>query len=273
MSCDRFVFLVTVSILSNLVNNALSLEATASTNLVIEQTTTPVNNIQIAQADPSLDSDRSHLKNDNLKNSSAEEPFAIDKRLGLVGIAIASSISLILLKFLFIPPDKKVSPTPIFSTIKTKGSKAIENDHNCAIIDTSQPLVDFEAIQKPTSISPPLVKSFDRERYEEKPIVENFETISQLTVLNSNTPKIDAVVELIKYLQQPDENLRREAIWKLARIGDFRGIEPLTEILSQVNSADRSLALEAITQITRRSFQPIEELVFLTFDDANPEIK
>lgn len=262
MNRDRFVLIITISILSNLLHNAPSVKAkTLRVNLVVEQTTAPVdsteiakNLIPIARVDPSLDSDRTD-EQDNLKNFNTPEALVTSKPLGLVGIAIASFISLILLKFLFIPPAE-ISPTPISSAVKTK-AKAVEDRD-----------------RQPTAISPAPVRSDDRQPYvAEKKLVENFETTSQLTILNSNTPKIDVVVELIKYLQQPDDDLRRKAISTLARIGDSRGIKPLTEILSQVNSSDRSLAVEAITQITRRSFQPIEELLFSTFDDENPEIK
>lgn len=283
MNCDRLVFLVTISVLSNLLTNALSVEATSRVNLVdehigsIDSTEISGNSNPIAQADPWSNSEQDNLKNPTT-TTTAEETLAISKPLGLVGIATVSLISLILLKLLFVPPAK-ISPTTISSTVKTK-AKTIKNNRDWEYpqgnraLDTSQSLASFEAPPQPTSISSPLVRSGDRSWYviEEKPLVE-IETISQLTVLNSNTFKIDLVVELIKYLQQPDEDLRREAILELARIGDSRAIEPLSEILSQVNSTDRRLVMVAITQIIRRSFQPLQELLFFTFDDANPEIK
>ena len=271
MNYNRFVFFVIASILSNLLLKDLLVEAKASMNSVAEQTIVPVDSIQIAEVNPSIDRDRSDER-DNLKNATAEEPLVMSKRLGLTGIAIVSFISLILLKFLFIPPANKNSPTPTSSVVKTKGSKRIVNDL-ASLNDTSKSSVNFEVIPTFAGISLSSAISSDVAQYEEKSIVENFETTNQLTRSSFNISKIDVVVELIKYLQQPDENLRREAIWELAQIGDSRGIKPLTEILSQANSADRSLILEAIIQITQRSFQPIEELLFFTFNDASPETK
>lgn len=293
MNYNRFAFFTIISILSNLLDNAVLAEAKTSTNLVIEQAIISVDSnenighldrgnlktismpfngapFQIARANPSIDSDRS---DERLKNSTAEEPLVMSKRLGLTGIAIVSFVSLILLKFLFITPVKKASSTPISSAVN-KDSKTIENDPDVPLKDLPQS-PDFEPIPTFAGISPSSVRSSDGEQYvaPKKSIVENFETTSQLTQSNFNIPKIDVVVELIKYLQQPDDDLRREAIWELAQIGDSRGIKPLTEILSQVNSTDRSLVIEAITQITKRSLQPIQELLFFTFDDANPEIK
>ena len=256
MNCDRLIFLVTVFVLSNLLDNALSAQAKAfRVNLLDEQTTADVdsnknigrsafggfcetismsfdgapvqiakNSISITQADPWSNSDRSS-EPDNLKNFTVEKPLATNKPLGLGGIAVVSLISLILLKFLFTPPAK-ICQTPVSSAAKSKVKTIAEGDRQSVV--------------------------------EKKPIVENFE-ISQLTILNSDTLKIDVVVELIKYLQQPDEDFRREAIWELAKIGDSRAIEPLTEILSQVNSTDRSSIIKAITQITKRSFQPINQ--------------
>ena len=81
------------------------------------------------------------------------------------------------------------------------------------------------------------------------------------------------VLELIKNLQHRDRDLRREAIWGLAQIGDSRGIEPLVKILPQLNLTDRSLGLKAIANITERSFKPINDHLFSTLDNPNPEIK
>ena len=272
---DRFILLFIIPILSTLVDNVIAVEAT-SINSVSQQTITAVNSIQIAENSIPIEnpdrlgnSDRPS-EQDDLDNSTAEKPFEIDKRLGLVGIAVVSVISTILLKFLFIPPASKISPA---STVKTKGSKAIKNNGDREIIDTPDSVDDLKDMLKPTEILPDPVMSSDREQYVIEETVENSEIISQPTVLTSNTTRIDVVVELIKYLQQPDDDLRREAILELAQIGDSRGIEPLTEILSQVNSTDRSLVVKAIAQITKRSFQPLEDLLFSNLDDANPEIR
>ena len=271
---DRFIFLFVISVLSSLVNN-VAVEAT-SINSVDQQTVIAVNSIQVAEdsipieIDSSRKSDRQVQQNDNSNNPTASEPLVIDKRLGLFGIAVVSLISTILLKFLFIPPASKISSA---STVKSKGSKAIQNNGD-RDLNTLDSLDDLGDILEPTASSPKPVISSNRQRHGvEKTVVESCEIISQPAVLSSSTTKIDVVVELIKYLQQPDDDLRRETIEELAQIGDSRAIEPLTEILPLVNSTDRSLALKAIAQITKRSFQPVEDLLLSSLDDDNPEIK
>ena len=208
---------------------------------------------------------------DNSRNSTtAEEPFAIDKRLGLVAIAVVFSISIILLKFMFVPPTSKISSMAT-SGVKTKDPKAIDGDSD--LVDTLDSLGDLENILKPIKNLLDPVMSSNSERYVTEKTVAKFKTTSQPAVLNSNNTKIDVVVELIKYLQQPDEDLRREAILELAQIADSRGIEPLREILPLVNSTDRSLVLKAIAQIVKRSLQSVENLLFSSLNDANPKIK
>ena len=208
---------------------------------------------------------------DNSTNSTAEEPFAIDKRLGLVAIAVVFSISIILLKFMFVPPTSKISSMAT-SGVKTKDPKAIETGDS-DLVDTLDSLGDLENILKPIKNLLDPVMSSNSERYVTEKTVAKFKTTSQPAVLNSNNTKIDVVVELIKYLQQPDEDLRREAILELAQIADSRGIEPLREILPLVNSTDRSLVLKAIAQIVKRSLQSVENLLFSSLNDANPKIK
>ena len=243
----------------------MAIEAKASINFS-EAIITSSNRIQIAEnliltQNRIGNSDR-QLEQSNFENPIAKKSSVISKRRGLVGMAVVSLVSLILLKLMFTPPASKISSTPKTAT-KTKGSKAIENDR-----DSSSELKDLP----PVKIQPSPVMSSDSPGYVlEKKLVENFE-ISQLTVLNSNT-EINVVAESIEYLERSDEDLRRKAILKLTQIADSRGIEPLIKILSQVSPTEQSLILKAIIQITERSLQPIEDVLFSNSNNVNSEIK
>ena len=271
---DRFILIV-IS-LSSLVPIAVATEAKASkTSSDVRSIETSwhdlpaISSIAIAKSEGLSNSDLTLEQNDSGKNSADEEVFTIDKGWGLFGMAIVSAICLALLKSLFILPTR-TSGTSILSSAQTKNLQTSKGDRSIPITQLSP---DLETVPKPNTVLPSLVETSSRQPSTVAGTEENFDLIDRLTVLDSKIDKIDVVVELIQYLHQPDSDLRREAIWELAQIGDPRGIEPLTKILSQVGSTDRSLVLTAITQITRRSFQPVENLLSSDLDAANPEIK
>lgn len=94
-----------------------------------------------------------------------------------------------------------------------------------------------------------------------------------VSITTSNTTNIDVVFELIQDLKKSDRQLRRKAIWELARIGDSRSIEPLINIIPVVNSLDKSLIFSAITQIAYRGFEPIYDVLFTSLEDTNSEVR
>ncbi len=76
-------------------------------------------------------------------------------------------------------------------------------------------------------------------------MIDNLTASNSLTKINSNFDHIDIVLELIQDLQHSDRNLRRKAIWELAKIGDLRSIQPLVKIIPQADSVDKNLILKA----------------------------
>jgi tetratricopeptide (TPR) repeat protein len=101
----------------------------------------------------------------------------------------------------------------------------------------------------------------------------NPEAVHPVKIVTSKTTKIDLVFELIKDLQQGDREIRRKAIWELAQKSDSRGIIPLIEIMPQVDSLERNLILEAITQITSRTLQPMNRVLLESLEDDNPQVR
>jgi hypothetical protein len=71
----------------------------------------------------------------------------------------------------------------------------------------------------------------------------------------------------------PHISIRRKAIKKLAKVGDYRSIEPLLEIMPQVGTLDKSLIFKAVTQINQRTFQPINSELFVALQNEHPEIR
>ena len=99
------------------------------------------------------------------------------------------------------------------------------------------------------------------------------DSVNQVSILASKTTKIDLVLELIKDLRQGDRNVRRKAIWELAQKSDSRGIAPLIEMMPKVDSLERNLILEAVTQITSRTLQPMNRILLESLEDENAQVR
>lgn len=84
---------------------------------------------------------------------------------------------------------------------------------------------------------------------------------------------IDLVFELIQDLQKNNQTTRYKAIWELAQKSDSRAIAPLIKLIPQASSAEKSLILEAITQITNRSVKSTHKVLLNSFQDPNPQIR
>ena len=85
--------------------------------------------------------------------------------------------------------------------------------------------------------------------------------------------KINIVEELIKDLQQPDPQKRRKAIWELAQQGDSRAIKPLVELMIDSDSQQRSLILEALSQIGNKTLKPLNRALALSLQDDNAQVR
>ena len=117
---------------------------------------------------------------------------------------------------------------------------------------------------------------------DEDPIVDS-DIMGKLTIMTSNTTgtEIDVVFELIQDLHQSDrledtnasKDLKRKAIWELGQSNDFRAVEPLIQTIPKADSLEKGLILDAITQITNRSFASINRAVLTSLEDENAEVR
>ncbi|NET61977.1 MAG: HEAT repeat domain-containing protein [Symploca sp. SIO2E6] len=85
--------------------------------------------------------------------------------------------------------------------------------------------------------------------------------------------KINIVDELIKDLQQPNPQKRRKAIWELARQGDSRAVKPLVDLMIDSDSQQRSLILEALSQIGNKTLKPLNRALALSLQDDNAQVR
>jgi hypothetical protein len=86
-------------------------------------------------------------------------------------------------------------------------------------------------------------------------------------------PNLDAIDELVQDLQEPDPKKRRKAIWSLAQKGDSRAMKPLVDLMLDSDSQERSLILEALSQISIRTLKPMNQALAVSLQDKNPQVR
>ncbi|AFZ35052.1 Tetratricopeptide TPR_1 repeat-containing protein [Stanieria cyanosphaera PCC 7437] len=90
---------------------------------------------------------------------------------------------------------------------------------------------------------------------------------------SSSISKLDIVPELIEDLNTSDRSIRRKTIWELAQRADSRAMKPLVELMINVDSQERSLILEAMTQIASRTLKPMNQALMLSLEDENSQVR
>jgi HEAT repeats len=85
--------------------------------------------------------------------------------------------------------------------------------------------------------------------------------------------RINIVDQLIGDLHSPDPTKRRKAIWELAQRGDSRAMQPLLDLLMDADSQQRSLILEALSQIGTRTLKPMNRALAVSLQDDNAEVR
>ncbi|VEP11546.1 TPR repeat-containing protein [Hyella patelloides LEGE 07179] len=90
---------------------------------------------------------------------------------------------------------------------------------------------------------------------------------------SNSLSKLDIVPELIQDLNRSDRSMRRKAVWELAQRGDSRAMKPLVELMVEVDSQERGLILEAMTQIAGRTLKPMNKAIMMSLQDENTHVK
>jgi tetratricopeptide (TPR) repeat protein len=89
----------------------------------------------------------------------------------------------------------------------------------------------------------------------------------------SRLAKVDIIEVLIVDLQKPEPARRRKAIWELAQRADSRAMEPLVELMIHADSQERSLILEAVSQIATRTLKPLNQALSIALQDKNAQVR
>lgn len=96
---------------------------------------------------------------------------------------------------------------------------------------------------------------------------------SSLTKPKHRLAKKNGVNQLIKDLQDSDSAKRRKAIWELAQRGDSRAVQPLVNLMLESDSQQRSLIVEALSQIGMKTLKPMNRALALSLQDGNPQVR
>lgn len=94
-----------------------------------------------------------------------------------------------------------------------------------------------------------------------------------LTKPKSRLAQKNGVNQLIKNLQDSDSAKRRKAIWELAQRGDSRAVQPLVNLMLESDSQQRSLIVEALSQIGMKTLKPMNRALALSLQDGNPQVR
>ena len=89
----------------------------------------------------------------------------------------------------------------------------------------------------------------------------------------SRIPNSDEVKNLVDDLKNSDPKVRRKAIWDLAQNSDSRAMKPLVELMIDTDSQERSLILEALSQISTRTLKPMNQALAVSLQDQNPQVR
>lgn len=85
--------------------------------------------------------------------------------------------------------------------------------------------------------------------------------------------KVNIIDELIQDLRQPDSEVRRRAIWELGQRGNSAAMQPLVDLLTQVDSREQSLILAALAEITSQTLKPMNRAVMIALQSEDAEVR
>ncbi len=120
----------------------------------------------------------------------------------------------------------------------------------------------------------------DAPRNGHNPIKDTFplpQAVSPTSALVSETPTklvpVNIIDELVQDLQSSDPAQRRKAIWELGQRGNSTAVQPLTRLMLDADSKERSLILAALAEISTQTLKPMNRALALSLQDENPEVR
>jgi hypothetical protein len=297
MICDRFTFIIIYFALAGFIPSYgwAAKSNSFSPSVISEQTILDNDAVSSSRQELAVPAFQEALKQKAIAQASSSNPEPAQKinRLWFFGgMAFTSSIALFLTWILFSKPQEQEEDLALELTavatvnqqpplnkakLKTLSRETSGNQWTGDKITTQ-----FNAYSGANAVTHNSLRV-------KKSLVQS--KISQIdSPIADIDADIDVVQELINDLHHPHNypdsysqskafsssphiSIRRKAIEKLAKVGDYRSIEPLLKIMPQVGALDKSLILKAVTQINQRTFQPINSELFVALQNEHPEVR
>lgn len=193
-----------------------------------------------------------------------------------VVIGIASALSAVLLFYLF----KKTGSSSQSELDNSEDDKLDSSQSTPPESEQLQPLSEASPssnysnrqVETNHEESQPIASS-GGDRNSANPSTNTSDEDTSIVSASNSLARLDIVPELIQDLQKGDRSLRRKTIWELAQRGDSRAMKPLVELMIDVDSQERGLILEAMTQIAGRTLKPMNKAIMMSLEDENTNVK
>ncbi|MDJ0677173.1 MAG: peptidoglycan-binding protein [Calothrix sp. MO_167.B42] len=171
----------------------------------------------------------------------------------LMGIGFLGSVGALLYCVKWFAQKRKLHNTDIYQTDSTHNQQLLKPPVTTLDSPTENQVIKVTT-PKAVQFSPPQTKLLPTE------------SISQLA-------KVNIVEELVTDLSSQDGSQRRKAIWDLGQQGDSRAIQPLVDLMVNVDSQQRSLILAALAEISTRNLKPINRALAISLQDESPQVR
>jgi HEAT repeats len=219
-------------------------------------------------------SDRGQNNNNRTNASATNNILSANNRFLWLGLGITSAAVLIAL-FLF---QKKLTPSP---NLSSDGEKHYDNstiiNAQAEVISPLPTVVATETLPSPREIlNSSSIDRLEKDRPQETVSNSQIATTQVTPVTQEQSKaitKLDVVTELVKELEHPNPTKRRKAIWELAQRADSRAMKPLVELMIEADSQERSLILEAVSQIASRTLKPMNRALAISLEDPNSQVR
>ena len=140
---------------------------------------------------------------------------------------------------------------------------------------TSRPLHELDTVAETVQeFKPPSETYFEDETLISDPEATAIPSATWLSGEQTfDTSKSSLIDGLITDLHSLDSEQRRKAIWGLGQEGDSRAIQPLTDLMVDADSQERSLILASLSEIGNRTLKPMNQALAISLQDKSPQVR
>lgn len=214
-------------------------------------------------------------KANSFERSPNSEPVSQADRFWALGaMTLISAIALFLIWILFSKPKQKhEAVTNLPAAHKAGNGSQVTVSYQTLAIESDphkNDLQDVAITKSALNIAP------DNSLAVEKSTVKN--KVNQANSL-ANTDKLQQFINTLRAIDNCHEpistqtELKRQAIWHLAKVENYYSIEPLLKVMPQVGVLAKNLILEAVMQINQHSYQSVNNQLFVALHHENPEVR